>query len=871
MKIIRVDIENYGRFHKYSYEFQGNLSVFMEQNGWGKTTLASFIKAMFYGLEYSRAKDKGIERRLYQPWNGRKFGGSLDFEHNGKKYRVIRFFGLKASEDRFDLYDLATNMKSADFSNSLGLELWGVDRDSYEKTAFINLSKNELLSDLIASRLTRIETDTGDLDESSAALALLEKEIGRYQSKRGNRGIISDIDANISEARQRIGEANQANGDIERLTSQVSQAKKELGVLDARLQELDERQKRLLDAQKKRQYGGLQNDCSACKRLCESHREFFQRANGNLAQIDDDLHDISEMLKQWQRGKALKNEYRMTRDVQDEFESLRMRFIRGVPGKGDVTAYQEKAQELYRLKAFKQAGTLSQAKEERRQELAARFKNVSVDEASSYLDAYGAVMAIDSKIASLQSAKNQARSPNGSPEKSPLLVVGALAMILGAIMMAFQPLFGVVFLAVGIILGLVWFVSGKKKSYGEDETSINPADDELASLHSQKQKLRAPYLEYLRGTGQDEADALNILTRLKMDALEYGQLESEAAQSERDTMDADWSIETLTGELDGFLGLYDIAGHGDHIQAMANLARMVERYEALQVRAESCENAMKTAAQAEDRLAVIFAKYYEPDPSIPEGYDFETLDRQLRDMFYEFKSSQSAYSTAKQRLDEFEAANDVLALETLPDIEGSIEDLNDEITTAKTDMAARREGKSKTIALLEKQISDLEQVGDSLEDWQSQLVKLNEEKSEAVTTHRLLATTFRCLEKAKENMAAKYTSTMNQAFKKYLELLQGANPELYQVDINLDVSYFHEGQAHAFQQLSKGMQDLVQICLRLSLVEAIYQDETKPVLILDDPFVNLDATRLSGVKGLIQAISEDYQVLYFICHESRMI
>lgn len=871
MKIIRVDIENYGRFHKYFYEFDGNLTVFMEQNGWGKTTLASFIKAMFYGLEYSRAKDKGIERRLYQPWNGGKFGGSLDFEHNGKKYRVIRFFGLKASEDSFELYDLGTNIKSADFSNSLGLELWGVDRDSYEKTAFINLSKNELLSDLIASRLTRIETDTGDLDESSAALALLEKEMGRYQSKRGNKGIINDIDANISGVRQRIGEANQANGDIERLTGQVSQAKKELGVLDTRLQELDERQKRLLDAQKKRQYVELKNDRSASERLFESHREFFHGANGNLAQIDKDLHDISEMLKQRQRGKDLKNEYRMTRDVQDEFESLNNLFIRGVPGKGDVTAYQEKAQELYRLQALKQASTLSQVKEERRKELAARFKNVSVDEASSYLDAYGAVMAIDNKIASLQSARNQARSPNGGPAKSPLLVLGALAMISGAIMMAFQPLFGVVFLAVGIILGLVWFVSGKKKSNGGDVTSINPADDELASLNSQKQKLRAPYLDYLRRTGQDEDDALNILTRLKMDALEYGRLESEAAQSERDTMDADWSIETLTGELDGFLGLYDIAGHGDHIQAMANLDRMIERYEALQVRAESYGNAMKTAAQAEERLAIIFSKYYEPDPSIPEGYDFETLDRQLRDMFYEFKSSQITYSTAKQRLEEFEAANDVMILETLPDIEGSIEDLNIEITKAKTDLAAQREGKSKAIALLEKQIFDLEQVGDSLEDWQSQLANLNEEKSEAVATHQLLATTFQCLEKAKENMAAKYTSGMNQAFKKYMELLRGANPELYQVDINLDVSYFHEGQAHAFQQLSKGMQDLVQICLRLSLVEAIYQDGTRPVLILDDPFVNLDATRLNGAKGLIQAISEDYQVLYFICHESRMI
>ncbi|MDD3809792.1 MAG: AAA family ATPase [Erysipelotrichaceae bacterium] len=868
MKIVRLDIENYGRFHKYSYEFKGNLTVFMEQNGWGKTTMASFIKAMFYGLEYSRAKDKGVERRLYRPWNGGKFGGSLDFDHNGKTYRAIRFFGQKVSEDSFELYDLATNMKSADFGESLGLELWGVDRDSYEKTAFINLAKNELLSDLIASRLSQIETDNGDLDESSVALALLEKEIGRFQSKRGNKGIISDIDSRINEARVHIGQANQANGDIERLSSQVFAAKKDLDGLDFQLQELEKRQKRLFDAQKKRQYVSLQNDHNASKTLYESHREFFHGVNGDPDQIDKDLNAISDMLKQWLRGKDLQSEYRFTPALQDEFESLSNHFNRGIPEKTDITSYQGKAQELYRLQALKKTGTLSPAKEARRQELAARFKNLDRDEAASYLDAYGAVMAVDSKIASLQNGMNQARSQNGGPEKRPiLLILGALAVLFGAIMMAIQPLVGGIFLAVGIVLGIFWFVSGNRKNMA----SGSLVDDELASLRSQKQRLAASYLGYLEAIGEDEANALNVLTRLKMEAAEYGQLESEAAQSERDTTDINRNIEILKGDLAGFLGLYNIAGLGDPIQAMADLGRMVGRYEALQARAASYEDARKEAFQAEERLAGIFGKYYEPDPTIPEGYDFETQYRQLRDMFYEFKASQNAYDTAKQRLHEFEGANDVMALETLQDIEGGIEDSNEEIAAAKTDLAAQREDKSKAIALLEKQITDLEPVSDSLEDWQSQLAKLEEERSEAVTTHELLTITFQCLEKAKENMAAKYTSGMNQAFKKYLKLLEGANPELYQVDINLDVNYFHEGQAHSFQQLSKGMQDLVQICLRLALVEAVYQAGPRPLLILDDPFVNLDETRLNGAKGLIEAISDEYQVFYFICHESRMI
>ncbi len=112
---------------------------------------------------------------------------------------------------------------------------------------------------------------------------------------------------------------------------------------------------------------------------------------------------------------------------------------------------------------------------------------------------------------------------------------------------------------------------------------------------------------------------------------------------------------------------------------------------------------------------------------------------------------------------------------------------------------------------------------------------------------------------------------MNQAFKKYMKLLQESNTKLYQVYINIDVRYFQEGQLRGFQQLAKGMQDLMSICLRLAFVEAIYQDGTSPLLILDDPFTNLDARRLEGAKIMIEKISEVNQVLYLIYNESRMI
>ena len=48
-------------------------------NGTGKSTLASFIKAMFYGLPHSTKRSVSENpRKHFTPWQGGKFGGYID-------------------------------------------------------------------------------------------------------------------------------------------------------------------------------------------------------------------------------------------------------------------------------------------------------------------------------------------------------------------------------------------------------------------------------------------------------------------------------------------------------------------------------------------------------------------------------------------------------------------------------------------------------------------------------------------------------------------------------------------------------------------------------------------------------------------------
>ena len=124
MKLLRLHVENFGTLHDLNLSFDSGMNLLYQKNGWGKTTLAVFIKAMLYGLPSStkRSLDEN-ERKKYMPWQGGAYGGSLEFETARGSFRVERFFGAKESGDAFALYDLATNKPSTVYSDALGEEL----------------------------------------------------------------------------------------------------------------------------------------------------------------------------------------------------------------------------------------------------------------------------------------------------------------------------------------------------------------------------------------------------------------------------------------------------------------------------------------------------------------------------------------------------------------------------------------------------------------------------------------------------------------------------------------------------------------------------------------------------------------------------
>lgn len=147
---------------------------------------------------------------------------------------------------------------------------------------------------------------------------------------------------------------------------------------------------------------------------------------------------------------------------------------------------------------------------------------------------------------------------------------------------------------------------------------------------------------------------------------------------------------------------------------------------------------------------------------------------------------------------------------------------------------------------------------------------LEEEIDEALIRYRRLESSLHFLREAKIRFAARYASPVRQSFRRYISVILGEETDRFKLDAAGNVSIEEAGALRSLSMLSHGYQDLVWFSMRIALVDAMYAGEP-PALILDDPFVNLDAEKFERAKRLVRELASRYQILYFTCHESRRI
>ena len=134
------------------------------------------------------------------------------------------------------------------------------------------------------------------------------------------------------------------------------------------------------------------------------------------------------------------------------------------------------------------------------------------------------------------------------------------------------------------------------------------------------------------------------------------------------------------------------------------------------------------------------------------------------------------------------------------------------------------------------------------------------------------------LDAAKTALSTRYLAYMQMRFREYMARLTGIGTDTAEktvLDVSLSVQTEMLGEWREAAYFSRGTQDCIDFCIRLALIDAMFTDGGRkadapcPPLLLDDPFVNLDDRHLAAARQLLDEISDRFQILYFVCHESR--
>jgi uncharacterized protein YhaN len=167
-----------------------------------------------------------------------------------------------------------------------------------------------------------------------------------------------------------------------------------------------------------------------------------------------------------------------------------------------------------------------------------------------------------------------------------------------------------------------------------------------------------------------------------------------------------------------------------------------------------------------------------------------------------------------------------------------------------------------------------------MEKYESDLVQLPklrsqfEEEKERLKEYRLekmrIETALNALKKADENLKERYLSPMRTSFLRFAKKMGVEWAESVALGENLEVRFEAQGALRREENLSDGQRALTALCMRLALMENLYEGEM-PFCILDDPFVHLDEKHFAEVAEGVRTLAKEMQILYFTCHEARKI
>ncbi len=759
MKLISCNVENFGTLKNYKIDFNGGLTVLHEENGFGKSTLAVFIKAMFYGLPVlTKRKLDENERKKYTPWQKGVFGGSLDFEKDGKRYRIERFLGEKEKDDTVKVYDLDYGREYDGFGENIGLSLFGIDAESFERSVYMPQITSELkINSSLSAKLTGLVENSDDISNFDTALKVLNDRAKQYVPIKGSGGTVAEKEREIEKLGLAVTDSKASADNLDRLNLEIESLKNSQSQLNLLQKQIREKITVASDIAAReaeaKQYNELKDSLAKTEADLTAICSKYPNGLPNASQINEIEEDIKALSRAEAELSVLKNDASDRNELAEllnEFEVL--------PEESEITEIKSKHRRLCELKI-------------KTESLDVRVETPASNRASN------------SKLPKI------------------LIAVAAMSVLSGVGVLLWQTAVGIALLGVGIlILGVSAFL------YLKNMITANSGGQNNSLLVAEYKKLTA-------------------------------------------------EIDALTDSVNGFGLRYQLEGDFDEaLERLTNAKRDTER--------------LKTAVSRQDNdIKACMDRIAEVRSALDKAFSgFNGLDGEYSVMLDAVKTDKRTALTLKA---EAVRLNEKLSqLPEIKEIRETEKSLNrEELLAKEKQLGGQLDSIIENINLKENEARRLLPIAEALSEYEEQLENAKQELAELKSRYKVISTTAKLLEKAKNDLSLRYVDRMKQDFVKYCEIL-GAEFDGTMLDSDLNLKLKDGGASRNRESYSQGFRDMMDIAMRLSLSDAMFEGE-EVMLILDDPFVNLDDARLKNAMSLLKKLSDNRQIIYLTCHSSR--
>ncbi len=773
MKLLNVHIENFGKLSMFNYHFSDGLNTIYEENGFGKTTLATFIKVMLYG--FSRTSSQNItvnERKKYEPWSGGKYGGYLEFEYQGIEYRVTRFFGKSLAKDTFSIFDLTHRTDKTCFTENLGEELFGLDVDSFSRSVYIpqNLDKGSYTTTSIHTKLSHLVEDSNDLNNYDLAIQKLKEKRTELKKYKGNGGRISNLE--------------------EQLIS-----------LETKLSKIHD---------DKKYYDTYQHEQ-------EELMHDLQEIQENLKASRKDIYRIPELEIQRNKLEELQNQIN---SAKQKLITLNCRYQAGYPSDNELSELKKESSILsfneYRLNEIKDLKCSSQYKEKMAKDIYNLQQMMDLSKQEAQLD-LPSEKEMHTCLKMIQDYESKLSKHSHSKYQYCLIL--SLVLLIGILFFVYQK--NVQLIIVFILLELfsvILYASLKKKT-------VNENDKNKEIMVKEKEQLLSFFEYYL---------PLSSHQSFKQD---YEELKTKI---ERNTLNFQKNKE-VKQEIQSILNDYQVK----------DLDELQQKYHAYIMNEEEIQKRTDQNQNIRVYIELFKQKYHIDD----EGnvYELVTKDIELRESLV-------------QQINEWNKQKDEY-LKFYPDIESStlnVETCNNYENELEEKRLQFNEQLNHLKYKSDECVKNIQQEKDLLAEYNKLLNEKNEYENKCI----LLDKTIAYLSQAKENLASLYIRKIEKSFMNYANQIFHHELDDSKIDTSLNIYIEENGDLKKVNHYSTGMIGCIDLCMRLALVDALFEKE-QPFIVLDDSFVDLDDIHLQKALNLIGKIAENRQIIYFVCHSSR--